>query len=71
MIAAGNAEVAVDEQTKQEVIKCQHGEGECEGNKIISCLAKLKRTDPAFVTTLGCIEEVFCVCVSACGWVGV
>jgi len=57
VIAAGNAEVKTDETSQQEVVECQHGAGECEGNKIISCLAKNHRADPAFVTALGCIEE--------------
>jgi len=57
VIAAGNADIKNDEKTKTEVVECQHGEGECEGNKIISCLAKEHRADPKFVETLGCIEE--------------
>jgi len=57
VIAAGNAEVKTDEESNEEVVSCQHGEGECEGNKIISCLAKNHRADPEFVTALGCIEE--------------
>lgn len=57
IIPAGNAEVKVDEESKKEVVQCQHGEGECEGNKIISCLAKKYKESPAFVPALGCIEE--------------
>lgn len=57
IIPAGNAELKVDEQSNKEVVQCQHGEGECEGNRIISCLAKTHKDDPAFVPALGCIEE--------------
>jgi interferon gamma-inducible protein 30 len=57
VVPAGNAEIKKDEETSKEVVDCQHGEGECEGNKIVSCLAETYRNDPAFVPVLGCIEE--------------
>jgi interferon gamma-inducible protein 30 len=57
VIAAGNADFKQDEKSKADVVECQHGEGECEGNKIISCLAKEHQGDRKFVETLGCIEE--------------
>eukprot|EP00960_Hanusia_phi_P042196 755360-Hanusia_phi.AAC.7 len=38
IIPAGNAEIKEDEETKEESIDCQHGEAECEGNKILACL---------------------------------
>jgi len=57
VIAAGNADIKEDEKTKAMVVECQHGEGECEGNKIISCLARDHRADPKFIEALGCIEE--------------
>ena len=57
IIAGGNAEVKTDEETGAEEVECQHGPGECEGNKIISCLAKSHSDDAAFVPALGCIEQ--------------
>ena len=39
-IAAGNVDFKQDEETKVEVVACQHGDAECEGNKIFFCLAK-------------------------------
>ena len=38
VIPAGNAEIKDDEVTQEESIECQHGQAECEGNKILACL---------------------------------
>jgi hypothetical protein len=46
IIPAGNADWKVNEATEEKSIECQHGEGECEGNKMIACLEKHASSNP-------------------------
>jgi len=57
VIPAGNAEIKDDEVTQEESIECQHGEAECEGNKILACLEKQYGNTALFMPTMSCIEE--------------
>jgi len=57
IIPAGNAEIKEDEETKEESIDCQHGEAECEGNKILACLEQQYGKTALFMPTMSCIEE--------------
>ena len=38
VIAAGNADFKEDEETKAEVVECQHGEGECNTERRVAVL---------------------------------
>ena len=53
---AGNAELKLEKDGTMK-LSCQHGEEECEGNKILACLSHIHGTDEKFVPIFTCIEQ--------------
>lgn len=55
IVPAGNA--ALEWKGGKLEMTCQHGEEECEGNRILACLSQKHRTDANFISTVTCMEK--------------
>lgn len=57
IVPAGNANLKWSYTDGKMKLTCQHGEEECEGNRIIACLASKHRNEKGFVKAIDCIER--------------